>query len=191
MKAHALAVVVLIGAGLVAGCQHTRMKAVSPAPVRGASSFQFVERPIAAAAGEGAQPIAMAIEPVDVKYKAEPLEPLATPVYPRAALGRVRVPMIVGVRISVDDTGRVAQVGGSLVAFSSGGEFAEEFREAVEAALAQWRFTPAEIRHLVPRKAKSGQGGSWQVTRVQPTDDAFDVSFTFTTKGDVVTERLR
>ena len=68
---------------------------------------------------------------------AEPIEPLATPRYPRAALGRVGLPVTVGVRINVDATGRVAHVGASLVAFSSGGEFAEEFRAAVEQTLAR------------------------------------------------------
>jgi hypothetical protein len=191
MKAIIFTVPLLAGLGLAAGCQHARVISAPRAPVSGASSFQFVEQPLAAAAGEVAQLMTMVREPMDVKYKAEPIEPLATPVYPRAALGRVRVPMMVGVRISVDGTGRVAQVGGSLVAFSSGGEFAEEFREAVEAAMAQWRFHPAELRHLVPKTGKSGRGGYWQVTQVQPTDDAFDVAFTFSTKGEVLTEGLR
>lgn len=191
MRTTLLAVTILAGAGLGAGCQHGRVISAPPAPVSGASSFQFVEQPWAAASGPATQAVQMVIEPVDVKYKAEPIEPLATPVYPRAALGRVRVPMMVGVRISVDGTGRVAHVGGSLVAFSSGGEFAEEFRAAVEAAMAQWQFKPAEIRHLVPQTGKSGRGGYWQVTRVQPTDDAFDVAFIFSTKGEVLTEGLR
>lgn len=191
MNAIIFAVPLLAGLGLAAGCQHARVISAPRAPASGASSFQFVEKPLATAPGAATQAVQMVLEPVDVKYKAEPIEPLATPVYPRAALGRMRVPMMVGVRISVDGTGRVAHVGGSLVAFSSGGEYAEEFREAVEAALAQWRFTPAEIRHLVPRAAKSGRGGHWQVTRAEPTDDAFDVSFTFSAKGEVLTEGLR
>jgi hypothetical protein len=133
----------------------------------------------------------IAREPVDVKVKAEPIEPLATPVYPRVALGRVRLPLTVGVRINVDPSGRVAHVGASMVAFSTGGEFAEEFRAAVEEALAQWRFKPAEFRHMIPRTGSNGLGAYWQVTRTQPADDAFDLAFTFTAKGDVVSEGLR
>ena len=174
---------------LVAGCQH----AVKPVarPGEGTSVFSFVERPVAAAAGAATEVATMVREPVDVKVKAEPLEPLATPVYPRVALGRVGRPMTVGVRITVDDTGRVAEVGASLVAFSTGGEWAEEFRAAVEEALAQWRFRPAEFRHLEPRASKTGRGGYWQITRTQPTDDGFDLAFTFTAKGDVVSEGWR
>ncbi len=177
---------------LVAGCQHATKPVARPA-VEGASAFSFVERPVSAAAGPGAvtQIAALVWEPVDVKVKAEPIEPLATPVYPRIALGRVRMPMTVGVRIYVDATGRVADVGASMVAFSTGGELAEEFRAAVDEALAQWRFTPAEFRHMVPRTGRNGLGRGWQVTRTQPTDDAFDLAFTFTTKGDVVAEGRR
>lgn len=191
MNAIFFTVPLIAGLGFAAGCQHGRVKSAPPAPVQGASAFQFVEQPLAPASGAATEAVQLVLEPVDVKYKAEPIAPLATPVYPRAALGRMRVPMMVGVRISVDGTGRVAHVGGSLVAFSSGGEFAEEFRAAVEAAMAEWRFKPAEIRQLVPQKGKSGRGGYWQVTRVQPTDDAFDVAFTFSSKGEVLTEGLR
>jgi hypothetical protein len=176
------------GLWLAAGCQQARR---APPRVEGASSFQFVERPITPAAEAAVYSIKMVREPVDVKVKAEPIEPLSPPVYPRVALGRVRRPMTVGVRITVDDTGRVAQVGPSLVAFSTGGEWAEEFRVAVEEALAQWRFKPAEFRHMEPRASKTGRGGYWQVTRSQPTDDGFDLAFTFTAKGDVLTEGLR
>lgn len=182
----------MAGAGgllLAAGCQHAVRPPVRP--VVGASAFQFVERPVVPATGEVTQSTTTAREPVDVKAKAEPIEPLVTPVYPRVALGRVHRPMTVGVRINVDATGRVAHVGASLVAFSTGGEWAEEFRAAVEEALTQWRFKPAELRHLEPRTGGPRLGAYWQVTRAQPADDAFDLSFTFTARGDVVAEGLR
>ena len=180
---------VVTGLILVAGCQHATTPVARPA--EGASMFSFVERPVVAATEPTAQLLPMAREPVEVKTKAEPLEPLATPVYPRRALGRVPLPMMVGVRINVDASGRVAHVGASLVTFSTGGEYAEEFRAAVEAALALWRFRPAEMRHLEPRPGRGGQGGYWQVTRAEPTEDAFDLAFTFTAKGDVIAEGLR
>ena len=173
---------------LAIGCQQAVR---SPRPVTGASTFQFVERPVSASAGSAAQAVTLAREPVDVKVKAEPVLPLATPVYPRTALGRVRLPVTVGVRINVDAGGRVSHVGASLVAFSSGGEFGEEFRGAVEAAVAQWRFQPAEWRHMEPRTGGAGLGDYWQITRKQAVDDAFDVAFTFSSRGDVVTEGLR
>ena len=126
-----------------------------------------------------------------MKVKARPILPLANPVYPAAVLGRVRQPVTVGVRISVDVTGRVAQVGESLAAFSSGGEFAGEFRGAVEDALTQWRFRPAELCQLVLQGGQLGQGAYWLTRSREPVDDGFDVSFTFSAKGDVVAEGLR
>lgn len=173
---------------LVVGC---RQAARPPRAVTGASTFQFVEPPVSAPAGSAAPGVTIAREPVDVKVKAEPVEPLASPVYPRAALGRVGLPVTVGVRINVDANGRVSHVGASLVAFSTGGEFGEEFRGAVEAAVAQWRFRPAEWRHMVPRTGGAGLGEYWQITRKQAVEDACDVAFTFSTRGEVVAEGLR
>lgn len=128
------------------------------------------------------------LQPVDVIVPAEPIQPLSNPLYPRAVLGRVRLPVVVGVRITVDAQGRVAGVGPSLAALSTGSEFADEFRTTVEQALQQWRFIPAELRHLVPQPGAPGQPGYWLVTRTEKTEYAFDLSFTFTSNGDVVPE---
>lgn len=179
-------VALALGAGaLSTGCHHAVRPTLAPT---GRSGFQFVDRPVPAGAAHGTLQPAVR-EPVDVKVRAEPIEPLATPAFPRALLGRASTPVAVGVRVGLGPDGRVQEVGPSLVAFSSGGEHAEVFRAAVEAAVARWRFRPAEIRRLEPRTGAPGIGEYWQVVRAQPTEDAFDVLFTFTSTGEVVTEK--
>lgn len=175
----------LVATAMAVGCRHAPRPSLAPA---GTSGFQFVERPVSAGdTGGTLQPAVR--EPVDLKVRAEPIEPLATPMYPRALLGRADAPVAVVVRVGIGPDGRVQDIGPSLVAFSSGGEHAETFRAAVEAAVVRWRFRPAEIRHLVPRTGGPGLGDYWQVVRAQPTEDAFDVRFTFTSTGEVRTEK--
>jgi len=172
---------------LAAGCQ----QAQPPARLEGASSFQFVARPVPELSATVAEAADLPRVPVDVLVPAEPIPPLARPVYPGAVLGKVRVPVTVGVRITVDATGRVAHVGPSLLVFSNAGDDVTEFRAAVEDALAQWRFTPAEIRHLVPGTGGPGREDFWVATRKQATDYAFDLLFTFAVSGDVLSEALK
>jgi hypothetical protein len=186
LRMTAMAVMLALALAFAGCAQSAKVKR----PLVGASAVRFVDRPVPAASASGGM-VAAELQPVDVVVPAEPIEPLANPRYPRAALGKVGFPVMVGVRITVDARGRVANVGPSMAAFSTGGEYGEEFQAAVERALAQWRFNPAELRHLVPRKGGPGQPDYWLVTRTQKTDYAFDVSFTFTTSGEVVPEGVR
>jgi hypothetical protein len=123
-------------------------------------------------------------QPVDVLVPADAVLPLVLPIYPKAALAAKAGVATVGVKITVDANGRVSDVGPSLVAFSTPGPHATEFREAVEAAVAQWKFVPAEIRHLVPMKG--GEKEFWAVTRTDKTEWTCDVVFTFNADGGVV-----
>ncbi len=125
-------------------------------------------------------------QPVDVLVAAEPVLPLAKPVYPAAVLRRQRVPALIGVRITVDVTGRVSDVSPSLKALTMPGPFVAEFQAAVEATVAQWRFTPAEKRHLVPGRGGPMKDDYWVVKRAEKTEAVFDVAFTFTAAGDVI-----
>jgi hypothetical protein len=166
----------------ISGCKH------APA-VRadGESQFAFLETPVARTPPK-AEISTGPRQPADVLVPAEPMHPLSKPVYPSAALGRQKTPVFVGVCITVDAAGNVADIGPSLRAFSSPGPFAEEFRAAVEDAVRRWRFTPAEKRHLKPGAAPPGKDDYWVVTRAEKTDYTFDLSFTFTTSGDVLSE---
>jgi hypothetical protein len=171
---------------MAAGCHH------GPTPrIDGTSSFTFVEPPPPPApskphaeAGEGAR------LPVEMMLLAVPIQPLAKPVYPTVALGREDRPVLVGVRITIDATGRVSQVRTSLAALSTPTSLADEFRAAVEEALAQWRFRPAELRRLAPISDTNG-AGAWALLSHEPTDCTFDVSFVFQATGEVVSRALK
>lgn len=129
-------------------------------------------------------------EPTNILVKAEPILPLATPVYPKAALAGHAGSALVGVRITVDFTGKVSEIAPSLLAFSTPGPFAEEFRAAAETAVAQWRFLPAEIRHLQPGKGPQ-ENEYWTITQIDKTEMTFDVSFTFNATGEVLSAPLK
>jgi hypothetical protein len=168
-------------AGLAA-CHHAR----APAPA-GTSSFTFIanqpdKRPNLSRGSAPEEPRV----PVDALVPAEPVPPLALPVFPPVARGKTTLPMMVGVRLTVGIDGRVADVAPSFVAVSTPGPFAAEFRSAVEAAVAKWRFLPAEIRHLAPGRTPQGKD-YWNVTRTDKTEDAIDVVFTFSPSGEVGT----
>lgn len=166
----------------VSGCQH----AITVPQLSGQSAFRFVEPPVRADASAASAKIETAPrEPIEGILPAEPILPLAVPAYPRVAMGSHAAPVVVGVRISVDPSGRVAGIGPSLVCFSTPTPWAAAFYTAVEDAVAQWRFEPAEWRHLVPMTNRNG-GGYWQVARSEKTDYSFDLSFTFSTTGEVL-----
>lgn len=116
--------------------------------------------------------------------EAEPIRPLVMPIYPAAALKSKTGRAQVGVRVAVETSGRVGDISTSMLAVSTPGPFAPAFRDAVETAVRQWRFRPAQIiqQELAPLPA----GGSyWRVTRRESTEAQFDLVFTFTETGKV------
>jgi hypothetical protein len=157
------------------------------ARVEGVASFQFVGDP--APPNQDAKPAQETgdlPQVADVLVPAEPIGPLASPVYPSAALGKTRYPTLVGVQIFVDESGRVTRIGPSLRAISTPVAAAGDFLTAVEAAVMQWRFVPAERRRMKRVRGSLGAEDFWLVTQSQKTEYALDVTFTFSTKGDVV-----
>ena len=169
------------------GCRH------SPAVARleGASTFQIIEPPPppsrAATPAASTEPL----QPTDVLVPAQPVQPLASPVYPHGALGKLQAPVLVGVQIFVDASGTVSRVGPSIRALSTGGNRSTEFLAAVEGAVAQRRLVPAEKRWMKPVKGSLGQEDFWLITRVEKTDYAFDVSFAFTVSGEVTSGQAK
>lgn len=164
---------------MMTGCRHAPVEAAGA----GASSFAFVERP-------AAPPPARTVttEPVEQRLleeyrEARPVYPLANPVYPPRALKARAGRATVGVRITVDVTGRVSDVAPSMLVFSTPGPFSDEFREAVEAAVRQWRFRPAEIE-----KIEFVQTPALSYSRIvgrQKVEAQLDVAFNFTATGGV------
>ena len=165
----------LLGAVLLAGgCRH-----ISP-PDTGRSAVRFVEPP--PAPPPKPSPVATT-EPVNhSQYReASLIEPAALPVYPLRALAAKAGMAIVGVNITVDATGRVTDIRQSLLTFTTPGRFSEDFREAVEVALHQWRFHPARIEQI---EVVLSPGFTYQrVTRSDNTETNFELSFTFNSDG--------
>ena len=166
---------------MLAGCRHTAVASTSLD--EGTSSYRFVD-PTLPPTKKGGLGVSEKL-PTEQVINAQPIMPLATPIYPPTALAAHAGLATIGVRITVDAAGRVADVRPSLASVTVPSSFGTEFRAAVDAAVAQWRFRPAEIRHL---ELVKDVGGDFQrVTAREKTEWAFDVEFAFTAMGDVLT----
>jgi len=169
---------ILFAVLVTSGCRQM----VVPADTAG-SSFAFVDGPEAAAVR--APMAAEEVRSGDYFTDARPIEPLAMPVYPARALAAKAGRTMIGVRITVDATGRVSDVGPSILAVSIPTRFDEDFQAAVRAAVRQWRFRPAQSYHVEVTKTAGGEPDI-QVTRRENAETYFDVSFTFTAAGTVL-----
>jgi len=171
---------------LVSGCHHM----AAPQTMTGQSSFRFVEPPPAkprmtATATPSDEPI---VEDHFVDALAIP--PLTMPVFPKNALAAKAGLVTIGVRVNIDTEGRVTNVGPSMLTFSTPSPHAKEFEAAVRAAVMTWRFEPAYRYSL--RIYRSSEGGAPpHETPREKTETYFDLSFTFTSGGKVLTESPR
>lgn len=111
---------------------------------------------------------------------AKPIEPLAAPKYPPAALGAQKWPATLIVEIKVGTDGLVSYVGRSVAAVSIPTSFDDEFCEAVKVALSQWRFEPAHLVYLQPRT-----NAPPTVVDITDVETTFDVAFTFSPGGRI------
>jgi hypothetical protein len=172
---------------VVAGCHHA-----PPAPrIQGSSSVTFVEPPPPPPSSKPSGETASGPrQPVETLLLAAPIEPLAKPVYPATALGREKMPVIIGIHLTVDTAGRISDARTSLAVMSTPTPRLEEFRAAIDEALTQWRFRPAELRRLAPTTDANG-APAWMLAHREKTDCAFDVSFVFQTTGEVVSQGLK
>jgi hypothetical protein len=164
----------LLATGLVGGC-HPPFRPQEAAT--GGSSVRFLEEP--------ASSNSVAVEVGEMKtgdyfQDARPIEPLALPIYPRTARGSATV----AVRITVTSTGRVSEVAPSLRAVSIPNRFDAEFQQAARAALAQWRFAPAQSCHLEVTKNAAGEPVYHETLR-ENVETSFDLVFSFTASGEV------
>lgn len=164
------------------GCHHGSSEPASAA--HGQSSYQFVTPPsLPTGRKDGTlDDPTEERKPRDFFVEAKPEGVLPNPEYPTVAVTAMRWPVTIGMRITIDESGRVSAVAPSLAVFSLPNEFTKEFQAAVETALAQWKFSPAEIRHLVPLP---GPGDYWTAARVEKVESFLDVAFTFTSVGNV------
>ncbi|HUR56249.1 MAG TPA: hypothetical protein VM029_00965 [Opitutaceae bacterium] len=164
------------------GCRH----AAKPAVDEGQSSFRFVTPPAPPASKK--EPALTTERPRITVVPAEPIEPLAAPVYPKLPAGVRPALATIGVRVTIDTEGRVSDISPSLLSFSTPGPATAALREAVEAAIAQWRFTPAEIHQLEPMRGPD-RSEYLLMKSSEKTEWNFDVAFTFTSTGEVLAER--
>lgn len=164
------------GALVLAGCRHA-----PPATDTGRSSFEFVEP----AAGPPPVSSAEAATPTNLSQWREATlqEPFALPVYPPRALKAKAGRNIVGVHIIVDVTGHVREVRMSMLVFSTPGPFADDFRDAVELAVRQWRFSPARSERIDILHA--GDTTYSRVGSSENVETELDVAFTFQPDGTV------
>ena len=173
--------IILSGIGLFfSGCHHQLQS-----PDTGKSSFTFVEPP-------PAKPrTATVAEPSDEPLveehfiEAEAIQPLATPAYPANALAAKVGLVTIGVRVTVDPEGRVSEISPSMLTFSTPTRYADEFEEAVRAALMTWRFHPAQRYRLRIFRSNEGGGPPKELER-ENTEASFDLAFTFTASGMVL-----
>lgn len=175
---HLLVAVLMV----VGGCQ-SRVSL----PSTGRSSFTILEQPRGPERKPVGEPTLSERQPRDVYSDARPAGPLETPVFPPAALRGGADSSVVGVRLSIDAKGNVTDVATSVVAFSTPGPFAGEFRAAVEAAVRRWKFIPAERRHVIPMP--NAQKDYWYVKERTPVESMLDVAFTFHASGEVTSAR--
>jgi hypothetical protein len=169
-----------VGFALLAGCHH----APPTARIEGSSAFSFVEPPPPPQMKPAGEASMGPRQPEVALLVAAPIEPLAKPVYPPTALGREKMPVLVGIHFTVDAAGCVTDTRPSLAVISTPTPRMEEFRAAVEAALAQWRFRPAELRRFAPATDLTG-APAWVLASSEKTDCTFDVSFVFQATGEV------
>jgi hypothetical protein len=149
----------------------------------GTSAFAFVERPAGPPPARTVTTEPVEQKPLEEYREARPVYPLANPLYPPRALKARAGRATVGVRITVDVTRRVTDVAPSMLVFSTPGPFAGEFREAVEAAVRQWRFRPAEIEKLEFVQAPTVSYN--RIIGTQKVETQLDAAFTLTAAGGV------
>lgn len=159
------------------GCRHVPEERWS-----GKSSYRIVRPPTP----ERRPTTSAEIEESRVRYRTEEAQailPLKLPEYPAAALAAKAGAAIVGVRVVIGTDGRVLSVEPSAAVFSTPGPYAADFLAAVQVAVRQWRFRPAELQEL--HLAGEGSQSYWRAAKIEPTEAEFTIEFTFTASGQV------
>lgn len=159
------------------GCGHAPQ-----VETRGSTAFRVVEPPRPPPQVSDRE----MVEPVNrANYReAQAIHPLVLPVYPPAALATKAGAAMIGVRVTIDTNGAVADVRPSMLVVNvAPPAFAEEFREAVEVAVRQWRFAPARVHYL--ERVTEGEFTYERVVRTESVEAEFDLAFTFTPSGRV------
>ena len=175
-----LALAIAAGGPTAIACRHALL---TPTPV-GATTFRFLEPP----PSHESSPATDAREdrtPMSVIAAAVPIEPLGQPVYPSRALAAHANAAVVAVQLTIDATGRVTDIGPSFRELTTPGRWEGDFKAAVEAAVKDWRFYPAQ-RQLVQRAKLRDGSDTLLIRRSEPIESTVDVAFNFAPTGVVL-----
>jgi hypothetical protein len=166
--------VMALGVVMLTGCRHEVAPTVSR--TAGVGRYEFVAPPPAADDGK----LQLATKELLTKDEFVPpraLGVLEEPGYPAAALAARVGPVSLGLRLVVDETGKVSDISSSGLIFSLPAPLEGEFRAAIETAVRQWRFRPAEVRHFTTVTNNAGTYRSLAGT--ETTEWALHVMFRF------------
>lgn len=173
------AIALIMGLICLSGCRH------APPAIAdvGASSFVVVEPPRPPAPPSEGTVTEATPTGAEYRYASFPRKPVL-PVYPARALAARAGEAQVGVRVSIDTQGRVSSVSTSMfiVSITPPG-FSEDFYQAVETAVRQWKFQPARIEYV--ETVTEGGTTYHRVKRSEPLETQLDLAFTFTASGGV------
>jgi hypothetical protein len=115
-----------------------------------------------------------------VYVDAQPIQPLAMPIYPRHALGARAGKTVVLVDITVSPDGRVSHAATNIADLSGLNEGADGFFSAIQMAVQTWEFVPAELDTV-----RAEPSGRVLVLNSEKIERVFTVAFTFTQQGGV------
>ena len=158
-----------------AGCHQ-----VPESKASGRSGFRFVQPPPAAPSTGHPDAAPEPVQRFDYR-EAQLIDPVIMPVYPARALAAKAGAATVGVHISVDELGTITDIRASLWVVSLPGPFSEDFRAAVDAAVRQWRFVPAET--IEYEKGEQDGRPSTRVGKREKVTTEFDLAFDFAPEG--------
>jgi hypothetical protein len=160
---------------LLAGCHGPLVP-----PPKGQGSFSFIEPP----PPTGQKPASVAVSEEAARYRPPVIvNDLATPIYPAAALAAHAGAATIDAQITIGTDGRIADFSPSPLGLAMLGRFSQEFSDAIERALGQWRFQPAEMVHF--ERGTDPQDSYLRITSTEPVPAYFEVKFRFTENGRV------
>lgn len=167
-----LAVALLISLAIDSGCR---------APLRGTGVFEILGAPAQAIPAPAADSAVQEETGVRIEYvAAQARGPLATPVYPRAALAAGAGECVVYATLTVDESGKIRDVVPSLTRINLKNRFSGDFFNAARAAVMSWDLTPALYVYY-----QKGPDGAEKYVRTEAVAVTVEIKFTFEASGKV------
>lgn len=164
-------------AGLLPACSHLPARP----PTSGQSAVDFVEPPPPASQKSEAL---LDVSEETARFRAPViLSDLVVPAYPASALVAHAGAATIDVQLTVGIAGQITDVSPNAVDLAVLGRFAAVFEDAIEAAVAQWRFRPAELVHL--ERGTDPQHSYLRITSTEKVPAQLEAKFRFNESGMV------